>query len=157
MAQVPTGGGSTGATILVADDDDAVRTFVARALRLAGYAVLEAATGTEALAHAGAAPDLLIADLIMPPSGGLELAEEMRSRVAGLEVLHMSGYASRTDLNTDATAALISKPFSTAELSEHVEWLLATKPSSFLLAMLPSVRKEKLLKLRSPSRPGLDE
>lgn len=117
------------ATILVADDDAAVRSLVADSLRRVGYDVLEATTGEEALALADSAPDLLLADLVMPPAGGLELAEEMRSRVPGLVVLHMSGYASRTDFNDDATGVLISKPFSAAELHEHVNWLLVTRPS----------------------------
>jgi two-component system cell cycle sensor histidine kinase/response regulator CckA len=118
----------TGVTILVADDDAAVRGFVAASLRGAGYTVFLAATGEEALGYADAAPALLIADLVMPPSGGLDLAEKLRERLPGLSVLHMSGYAPRTDFNSDSTAALISKPFSIAELRAHVEWILATRP-----------------------------
>jgi CheY-like chemotaxis protein len=116
------------ATILVADDDSAVRTFIAVSLRKDGYTVLEAATGAEAIACAAAAPDLLIADLVMPPFGGLELADELRAQVPSLAVLHISGYAARTEFNDDATATLLSKPFSRDELREHVEWLLATRP-----------------------------
>lgn len=116
------------ATILVADDDDAVRTLIAGWLRSAGYDALEAATGDEALAHADAAPDLLIADIVMPPSGGLDLADALCSQIPGLAVLYVSGYASHTAFNSDAAAVLLSKPFSIAELLEHVEWLLATRP-----------------------------
>jgi len=117
------------ATILVADDDDAVRRLVARLLRDNGYRVLSAANGDEALAHAEAAPDLLIADLVMPPSGGLELAEKLRAHVPRLAVLHMSGFAARRDFNADPTAVLLSKPFSTGELLDHVECALAARPS----------------------------
>lgn len=117
------------ATILVADDDPAVRALVVGSLRKDGYTVLEAATGEEAVACADSAPDLLIADLIMTPLGGLELADELRSRIPALAVLHISGYAART-FNGDETAALLSKPFSLDELREHVEWLLATKVRS---------------------------
>jgi CheY-like chemotaxis protein len=116
------------AKILVADDDDAVRGLVAGCLRAAGYEVLEAATGDEALGHSDSAPDLLIADLVMPPCGGLELGETLRERVPGLAVLHISGYAPRTEFNGDASAVLLSKPFSLTELREHVEWLLAMRP-----------------------------
>ncbi|MDE3025762.1 MAG: response regulator [Acidobacteriota bacterium] len=111
--------------ILVADDDDDVRDVVVGQLREAGYAVLSAATGDEALALADAAPDLLIADLVMPPSGGMELAERLRARLPGLAVLHISGYAPRPDFNSDATAVLLSKPFRPDDLLSHVEWLLA--------------------------------
>lgn len=118
------------ATILVADDDDAVRAIVVRCLRAAGYDVLEASSGDEALGHAHALPDLLIADLVMPPLGGLELADALRRRVPGLAVLHISGYAPRTDFNGDATAMLLSKPFSLDELRDHVDWLLAMRAPS---------------------------
>lgn len=114
-------------TILVADDDAAVRMVVAAALRSAGYVVLEAATCDEAMRHVEAVPDLLIADLVMPPDGGLELADRLRSRIPGLAVLHISGYAARTEFNGDASAALLSKPFSIVELRAHVEWLLAAR------------------------------
>jgi len=114
----------TTATIVVADDDATIRRLVATSLRAEGHTVLEAASGDEALAHAAARPALLIADLVMPPTGGLELAAAMRSKLPGLAVLHMSGYAPRTDFNSDATAALISKPFTLAELRAHIEWLL---------------------------------
>jgi CheY-like chemotaxis protein len=80
------------------------------------------------LRHADAAPNLLIADLVMPPDGGLDLAGTLRSRVPGLAVLYISGYAARTEFNGDASAVLLSKPFSTAELHAHVEWLLAARP-----------------------------
>jgi two-component system cell cycle response regulator CpdR len=118
-----------GPTILVADDDAAVRTVVAAALRSAGYVVLEAATCDEALRHADAAPNLLIADLVMPPDGGLDLADRLRARIPGLAVLHISGYAARTEFNGDPSAVLLSKPFSNAELHAHVEWLLAARPT----------------------------
>ena len=118
------------ATILVADDDDAVRALITGTLSANGYTVLAAATGDEALAHAAAAPDLLIADLVMPPSGGLELAEELCARVPRLAVIHMSGYATRPDFNADPAAVLLSKPFSTGELLEHVEWALTSRPTA---------------------------
>jgi len=115
------------ATILVADDDDTIRRLVAASLRTEGYTVLEAATGDEALDHVSGAPDLLIADLVMPPLGGVELATMLRSKLPRLAVLHMSGYVPRTDFNADATATLISKPFTLSELRAHVEWLLAER------------------------------
>jgi CheY-like chemotaxis protein len=117
----------TPATILVADDDAAIRRLLGRALREEGYTVLSAATGGEALEQACLAPDLLIADLVMPPGGGLELAERLRALVPRLAVLHISGYAVRRDFNTDPAASLLSKPFSRQQLIEHVEWALGTR------------------------------
>jgi CheY-like chemotaxis protein len=115
------------ATILVADDDAMILRLVAATLRDAGYTVLEAATGDEALAHASRRPDLLIADLVMPPLGGLELARILSSKLPRLAVLHMSGYAPRTDFNSDPSASLISKPFTLETLRDHVDWALRAR------------------------------
>jgi CheY-like chemotaxis protein len=120
----------TTATILVADDDAAIRRLTATALRAAGHTVLEAATGDEALAQAREAPDLLIVDLVMPPFGGLELATMLRSKLPRLAILYVSGYAPRTEFNSDASATLLSKPFTLAELNAHVDWLLPGHRSS---------------------------
>jgi CheY-like chemotaxis protein len=121
----------TPATILVADDDAPIRRLIATSLRAAGHTVLEAATADEALGQAREAPDLLIADLVMPSLGGLELATMLRSKLPRLAVLHMSGYQPRTDFNSDASATLLSKPFTLAELHAHVDWLLAAHRADF--------------------------
>jgi CheY-like chemotaxis protein len=77
--------------VLVADDDDAVRALIARILRGGGYTVLEARSSEEAMAL-GDDLELLVADLVMPSTGGVELAEAMRARIPGLHVLFTSGY-----------------------------------------------------------------
>ncbi len=116
------------ATILVADDDEHVRALIAGSLRDAGYTVVEAATGEDALA-CSVVPDLLIADLVMPPAGGLELADRLRSRIPALAVIHISGYGADSGFNDDATAVLLSKPFTMNELQAHVEWALGRRAS----------------------------
>jgi CheY-like chemotaxis protein len=77
--------------VLVADGDDAVRALIARILRGGGYTVLEARRSDEAMAL-GDDLELLVADLVMPFTGGVELAEAMRARIPGLHVLFTSGY-----------------------------------------------------------------
>jgi CheY-like chemotaxis protein len=67
-------------TILVVEDEDGVRAVITRALREAGYHVLEASDGVLALAvvlAARARIDLLVADIVMPNMGGLELADRL--------------------------------------------------------------------------------
>ncbi|MGH7580200.1 MAG: ATP-binding protein, partial [Gemmatimonadales bacterium] len=92
-APVVLGGGSE--TILVAEDEPAVRAIVARSLREYGYTVVEARDGVHALDLAQsflAAPDMLIADVVMPGVGGKRLADSLEARWPGLPVLFTSGY-----------------------------------------------------------------
>jgi CheY-like chemotaxis protein len=87
------GGGTE--SILVAEDEPAVRAIIARALREYGYAVIEARDGYHALELAEAAatpPDLVIADVVMPGMGGKQLAAALQTRWPGILVLFTSGY-----------------------------------------------------------------
>jgi PAS domain S-box-containing protein len=82
-------------TVLVVEDDDAVRWLAARVLRRYGYHVLEASGGDEAealLALHGSAIDLLLTDVVMPGIGGRELARRAEAIRPGLRVLFTSGY-----------------------------------------------------------------
>ncbi len=83
------------ATVLVADDDEAVRRTLGRALGSAGYQVLDAADGAEALrvlaAHPGGV-DLVLSDVVMPELGGRALAAALATRGPAPQVLLMSGY-----------------------------------------------------------------
>jgi two-component system, cell cycle sensor histidine kinase and response regulator CckA len=108
--------------VVVADDDDAVRALIARILRGSGYTVLEACTSDEALAL-GDDLDLLVADLVMPSTGGVELAEAMRSRIPGLHVLFTSGYC-RTGNSFGPDDPLLAKPFTARDLLERVRQLV---------------------------------
>jgi two-component system cell cycle sensor histidine kinase/response regulator CckA len=106
--------------VLVADDDDAVRALIARILRGGGYTVLEARSSEEAMAL-GDDLELLFADLVMPSTGGLELA--MRARIPGLHVLFTSvtaGSATRSVRTIRSSA----KPFTAAELLQRVRQLV---------------------------------
>jgi CheY-like chemotaxis protein len=82
-------------SILVAEDEPAVRAIIARSLRDYGYTVREARDGSHALElaeRAPAPPDLVIADVVMPGMGGKQLAESLESRWSGIPVLFISGY-----------------------------------------------------------------
>jgi PAS domain S-box-containing protein len=109
-------------TILLAEDEDAVRRLVRRILEMKGYTVLDARHGNDALAvsaHYPARIDLLLTDVIMPELGGRELVERMRQDRPGIRVLYMSGY---TNSEIDRRGLLqpdtvfLHKPFSGSDL-----------------------------------------
>lgn len=123
----PASKGSTGTeTILIAEDDEGVRTFAAKALRARGYTVLEAGDGPSALAvaerHAGSI-QLLITDLVMPGTGGRALAGRLSAARPDLKVILTSGYADEAIARHhagDEGVALLRKPFTPAELADKV-------------------------------------
>ena len=86
-----------GETILVAEDEPALRRLAARMLRNLGYEVLEAASGVEAIEvweRHGRKVDLLLTDLVMPDGlTGRELAKKMATHESGLKVIYTSGYS----------------------------------------------------------------
>jgi CheY-like chemotaxis protein len=80
--------------VLVVDDDQAVRDFVARVLREAGYRTLEACSGPDAIELASKGPiDLLLTDVNMPRMTGDELARRLRHDEPTLKVLYLTGYS----------------------------------------------------------------
>ena len=123
----PVGAGA-GETILVVDDDPQVREVVARMLEANGYLVLRAAEGGEAqtlLSTADGPVDLLLVDLVMPGTGGREVAASLRRLQPEAAVLHMSGYTDDPLVQRGALAdAFIEKPFSSEELNRRVREVL---------------------------------
>jgi signal transduction histidine kinase len=117
-----------GETVLVVEDEPAVRQITARILRHNGYSVLEAASGAEALALAADHHfDMLLTDLVMPQISGPELAQRIQQMHPGIPMLFMSGYSQdilgpRGAL--DADAPLIQKPFAAPELLKTIRTLL---------------------------------
>jgi PAS domain S-box-containing protein len=86
---------SRGETVLVAEDDEQVRAVVTRVLSRAGYRVIEAKSGGEAVALAerlGDSIDLLVTDVVMPEMGGPELGRAIQRSHGRLKLLYMSGY-----------------------------------------------------------------
>ncbi len=115
----------SGATILVVDDQHAVREVVQRILRDAGYDVLSAASAQEALALAGQhSVELLLSDVVMPGGTGLELAQEVRRLRGAIPVLYMSGFADEPPGAGDERPAILQKPFGREALLEAVSALL---------------------------------
>jgi CheY-like chemotaxis protein len=122
-------------TVLVVEDEDAVRRFACTLLSKAGYAVLDAPNGETALAlldsHRGEV-DLLLTDVIMPGMMGTRLAEEARRRRPGLETVFMTGYSDQTVFEYGlliATDGLLKKPFNSRMLLDRVrEALEAPSP-----------------------------
>jgi two-component system cell cycle sensor histidine kinase/response regulator CckA len=117
-------------SILVAEDEPAVLNLIERVLSSAGYTVLSASTGAEALAIVGAYAsdiDLLVSDAVMPGMAGRELARQLRVERPGLPILFVSGWAGEAferDWAGEPAVDLLLKPFEVAELLERVGRLL---------------------------------
>ncbi|MFQ5972332.1 MAG: PAS domain S-box protein [Alphaproteobacteria bacterium] len=118
----------TGAgTVLLVEDEDAVRLFSARALRAKGYKVLEARTGEAALELVDMMQeqvDLLITDIVMPQMDGPTLIKKVRATAPELKVICISGYAEdavRKRLDESSDIHFLPKPFSLAELAAKVK------------------------------------
>jgi CheY-like chemotaxis protein len=117
-------------TILVVEDDPQVRGITGRALARAGYRVLTAANGAEALGIAmqrAGDVDLVVTDVVMPGLSGPELARELRKVQPNVCVLYVSGYAgdALSPLGVeDPSVDLLSKPFTPASLLARVREIL---------------------------------
>jgi two-component system cell cycle sensor histidine kinase/response regulator CckA len=112
-------------TILLVEDEPAVRQLFMLALTRAGYRVLEARNGQEALKmfdQHGDSIDLLLTDLRMPYMGGAELAQHLRARRKTLKLIAISGYAGQMD--DDLKADFLAKPFSRDDLLAKVREVL---------------------------------
>ncbi len=118
-----------GETLLLVEDEPSVRDVAARVLTLAGYQVLQASDGADALeVYDGAAERiaLVITDVVMPRIGGPELATRLRAKRPGLKVLFTSGYTEDTLVmrDLDPAQAFLQKPYLPAALRDRVRALL---------------------------------
>jgi signal transduction histidine kinase len=108
-------------TVLLVDDDEAVRRLAERALTTYGYTVVTARDGVDALTLAHTTPgiDLLLTDVVMPQLSGPQVAERLRARMPGLRVVYMTGWVDDAimKLELDADVALVRKPFTPASLA----------------------------------------
>ena len=108
------------ATVLVVEDEAAVRTFCCAVLRRSGYRVLEAAGPVEALdtiQRSENAVSLVLTDITMPVMSGREMVKRIdRAQRPDLRVLYMSGYSE----NIQAGLDLLEKPFTSADLLKRV-------------------------------------
>jgi two-component system, cell cycle sensor histidine kinase and response regulator CckA len=113
-----------GETILVAEDEDDVRTVMADVLRDGGYQVVEARDGMEALKAADdyrGTIDLLLTDVVMPKMGGPELWDHLWERFPDMRFLFTSGHSEES---SEHDPTVLHKPFSTAELTARVREIL---------------------------------
>lgn len=118
-------------TVLLVDDEDALRELVGRILIRNGYRVLEARNGPEALKKYGQYTEpiaLLLTDVTMPGGvNGLELARQLRMHQPKLEVIYMSGRTDRIAVHQaelDQSAVFLQKPFSLKTLTQKVREVL---------------------------------
>ncbi len=117
--------------ILITEDDEAVRSFVARALSIDGYQIVEAHDGEDGfdrLQEANGAFDLLLTDIKMPFMDGIALAHMAAQNWPGLKILMMTGYADqreRTDGLSKIVIDVVAKPFTLAQIRTHVREALA--------------------------------
>jgi PAS domain S-box-containing protein len=122
-------------TVLLVEDEEAVRRLAGEVLRTRGYAVLEARHPGEALLLGERHPgpiQLLVTDVVMPQMGGRELAERLRTARPELRVIYMSGYTGDVAVLREVAETgerLLAKPFRPDDLVARVRAILDGQPS----------------------------
>lgn len=120
--------------ILLVEDDPSLRAVFVNFLRHAGYEVVEAQDGADALTVLDrelTPVDLVVTDVVMPHTGGPALVERLRARLPEIPVLYLSGYAVDTEEAADATAdtSHLQKPLTRSALLAEVAALLGDVPA----------------------------
>ncbi len=148
------------ATVLLAEDEDAVRRFAARVLTRAGYNVLTAPNGQSALevaAQYGGLIDLLLTDVVMPGMSGRELGEALLPLRPGMRLLYASGYTEDAIIRhgvSSAGTAFLDKPFTSNGLLCKVREVLdANAPAPSPVSVAPD-SGDHHLRRRSPRAPS---
>ena len=122
--------------ILLAEDDDAMRAYLVRALERSGYAVVAVDRGTAALPliEAGGAFDLLLTDIVMPEMDGIELAQKAAVIAPDMRVMFITGFSAVSLRAGQALpqAKVLSKPFHLRDLVMEVDRMFATPSASEL-------------------------
>ena len=119
------------ARILLAEDDESMRRFIALALERAGHAVTQCANGLDAfllLERAAEPYDLLLSDIVMPGMDGVELSQKALALRPGLKVMFITGFtaiAAAKKGDAPQGASVVAKPFHLKELVEQVQKALA--------------------------------
>jgi signal transduction histidine kinase len=126
-ARISAAGAFTGASILLVDDDNAVREVTRAMLHELGYAVLEAGSGGAALDVLSREPkiDLMIVDFAMPGMNGAEVARQVKTKRPFLPILFVTGFSDRTGMAGVDEAYILAKPFVYDELASKVRFCLA--------------------------------
>lgn len=114
--------------ILLAEDDDSLRGFLARALERAGYDVVACADGDEAAAILDQEWDLLLTDIVMPGMDGIEVARQAAALHPDLRIMFITGFAAvalAAGSQAPAGAKVLSKPIHLREIVSEVERMIA--------------------------------
>ncbi|THD70652.1 cell cycle two-component system response regulator CpdR [Phenylobacterium sp.] len=114
--------------ILLAEDDDSLRGFLARALERAGYEVVACADGDEAAAILDQEWDLLLTDIVMPGLDGIEVARQAAALHPDLRIMFITGFAAvalAAGSQAPAGAKVLSKPIHLREIVSEVERMIA--------------------------------
>jgi two-component system, cell cycle response regulator CpdR len=115
--------------ILLAEDDESMRGFLVRALKKAGYEVIDFANGEEAYERLKTEPfTLLLTDIVMPKMDGIELARRASELDPDLKIMFITGFAAvilNNDIAAPKDARVLSKPFHLKDLVREVDRLLA--------------------------------
>jgi PAS domain S-box-containing protein len=120
-------------TVLLVEDEDAVRVLAREVLRRHGYVVLEARHGVDALRIAERHHDdihLMVTDVVMPHMSGRDLAQRLSTVRPNMKLLFMSGYTDHAVMHRDVTpgSAFIQKPFTPENLARKVRTVLDSEP-----------------------------
>jgi two-component system, cell cycle response regulator CpdR len=117
------------ATILLAEDDETLRRFLAAALERAGHAVTQFGDGAEAYrCLKGERFDLLLSDIVMPGLDGIELAKRAADLYPGQKIMFITGFAAvalHPSAETPKHAKVLSKPFHLRDLVQEVDRMIA--------------------------------
>ena len=116
--------------ILLAEDDDSMRVYLARALERTGYYVVAVDNGVAALPLLESEPfDLLLTDIVMPEMDGIELAQKAAEIVPDIRVMFITGFAAVALKAGRKTpdAKVLSKPFHLRDLVAEVERMFLTE------------------------------
>ncbi|HEY0413875.1 MAG TPA: response regulator [Allosphingosinicella sp.] len=116
--------------ILLAEDDESMRTYLGRALERSGYSVTAVDRGTLALPLIEAEPfDLLLTDIVMPEMDGIELAQKAAVAAPEMRVMFITGFAAvALKAGRDAPSAkVLSKPFHLRDLVAEVDRLFQSE------------------------------
>ena len=113
-------------SILVVEDDTAVRKVIGSTLKRAGYSVILTRNAAEALVLVRLAPlDLVVTDVVLPDMNGIELAATCRELQPAIRILHISGYGVlELEAQGHGSVDILEKPFSPAILRARVAALL---------------------------------
>jgi signal transduction histidine kinase/CheY-like chemotaxis protein len=115
--------------VLLVDDNDMLRTTVARMLEMAGFDVTPASSGDEAIAvvRAGLRPAIVVSDVVMPGLRGAPLVQALREELEETPILFISGFSDQplgADLGDDPRIGFLAKPFGAPALMDRIEAML---------------------------------